>query len=156
MRWFAVGEEATGVIAIGQQATGVIAIGQLATGVIAIGQLARGVIVVGQLALGVVCIGQLAVGVAWAGGMLGIGGTTPGLFVLAPFGRVPLGSVLRLRPQLPDRSQLRIWKLVPWLLGVALWVTLAGRPLLDDLRRTDGILGDDVPATTVPERRVLR
>ena len=74
VKWFAVGQEAVGVIAIGQLATGVIAIGQRATGVVAIGQLARGVFVVGQLAYGVVAIGQLGIGVGVVGGMIGVGG----------------------------------------------------------------------------------
>lgn len=74
IKWFAVGQEAVGVIAVGQVATGVIAIGQGATGVIAIGQLARGIFVVGQLAYGVVAIGQLGIGVGLVGGMVGIGG----------------------------------------------------------------------------------
>ena len=66
MRFFAVGQEAIGVIAIGQQATGIIAVGQLATGVIAVGQLARGVIVIGQWAVGLVALGQLYVSIGRA------------------------------------------------------------------------------------------
>ncbi|RLB53801.1 MAG: hypothetical protein DRJ42_10890 [Deltaproteobacteria bacterium] len=74
MRFFDIGQEASGFIAIGQEAVGFIAIGQLAVGFIAIGQLARGVFVVGQLAIGVVAVGQLAVGV-WGGvGMVTIAG----------------------------------------------------------------------------------
>ncbi len=74
MRFFDIGQEASGFIAIGQEAVGFIAIGQLAVGFIAIGQLARGVFVVGQLAVGVVAVGQLAVGV-WGGvGMVTIAG----------------------------------------------------------------------------------
>lgn len=87
MRWFDVGQEATGVIAVGQLATGVIAIGQMATGVVAVGQLARGVFVVGQLSLGVAAVGQVGFGVGWVGGLVGIGGRAGFGFVLGLFGR---------------------------------------------------------------------
>ena len=142
------------MIAVGQQATGIVAVGQLATGVIAIGQLARGVIVVGQLAVGVVALGQLAVGVGWAAGLVGAGGTSGGLFVVAPFGDVSLRSMATLRPKL-RRRPLRLWALAPWIAAIALWVFAAALPLADELTRPGGILQDPV-STTVPVPPVLR
>jgi hypothetical protein len=63
-----------GFFAIGQEAVGVIAFGQLALGVVAIGQLARGVFAVGQLAVGVFAAGQGAVGLWHGSGMVAIAG----------------------------------------------------------------------------------
>lgn len=89
MKFFDIGQEATGFIAVGQIATGVIAIGQMATGVIAIGQLARGVVAVGMGAFGIVSVGMLAGGVVQATGMIGIAGMRgKGIVVpLMPFPR---------------------------------------------------------------------
>lgn len=94
IQFFAVGQEATGVIAVGQMATGVIAIGQMATGFIAIGQLARGVVAVGMLSVGVVSVGMLSGGLAYSVGMIGVGGTGKGAIV-------PLVPILPARPKLP-------------------------------------------------------
>ena len=96
------------MIAFGQKATGIVAVGQLATGVIAIGQLARGVIVVGQMAVGFVALGQLAVGVAWVAGMIGVGGTSGGILVVAPFGNVSLASMWKMRPKFVRRRPFRL------------------------------------------------
>jgi hypothetical protein len=74
MKFFDVGQHASGFIAIGQEATGFFALGQVATGVIAVGQLARGGFVVGQLAFGLVGWGQCGIGVYHAAGMVGVGG----------------------------------------------------------------------------------
>jgi hypothetical protein len=74
MKFFDVGQHATGFIAVGQHATGFFALGQGATGVVAVGQLARGVVAIGQLAFGLVGWGQLGAGVFHAVGMLGVGG----------------------------------------------------------------------------------
>jgi hypothetical protein len=100
MQFFAVGQEAHGVIAIGQMATGVIAIGQVATGVIAIGQVARGVVAVGMLAFGLVSLGMVSVGLIFAAGILGAGGRA------GPGGIIPLVPTPRRKPQLPTRSTL--------------------------------------------------
>jgi hypothetical protein len=83
VKFFDVGQEATGFIAIGQIATGFIAIGQMATGVIAIGQLARGVVAVGMGAIGLVSVGMLSGGVVHATGMLGMSGM-PGKGLILP------------------------------------------------------------------------
>ena len=155
MRFFAVGQEAIGVIAIGQQATGIVAVGQLATGVIAVGQLARGVIVVGQLAVGLVALGQLAVGVAWAAGMVGIGGSSGGLLVLAPFGKVSFASMRRLRPKFVPRRPFRAWMVLPFIAACGVWVSAAAIPLAHELGRVGGIFKEATP-TTVPGPNVLR
>ncbi len=63
-----------GFFAIGQEAVGVIAIGQTALGVFALGQQARGVIAIGQMAIGVVALGQLSIGALWSTGMVGLAG----------------------------------------------------------------------------------
>ena len=150
MKLLAVGTEPVGVIAIGQNATGVLAIGQLATGIVAIGQLARGAVVVGQLGLGLVAIGQLAVGVLWAGGMVGLAATSgPGL-VVGPFGRL---SPLRLfrrstgpafSPARPTAARMVVGAVLVAVLGT-LWWLAAGRPIVDDLTRTGGILVEAPP-----------
>lgn len=133
LRWFDVGEEAQGVIAIGARATGVIAIGQLATGVIAIGQVARGVFCVGQLAAGMVVLGQLSFGVTFNAAMLGVGGTSPGWFVLPLFDR-RRGPLAQLGEPV---GALR-------LLGVAVlmvaWYALVATDLVPALLGTGGIL----------------
>ncbi len=100
MQFFAVGQEAHGVIAIGQMATGVVAIGQMATGVIAVGQVARGVVAVGMLAFGLVSFGMISVGLIFAAGMLGAGGRS------GPGGILPLVPTPRRTPKLPQRSTL--------------------------------------------------
>jgi hypothetical protein len=107
--------------------------------VIAIGQLSRGVFAVGQLAVGVVTIGQLSAGLAWAGGMVGVGGTSgPGL-VLGLLGR------LRLRPRLRfeaarNRSALSV--VLRSLVGVGVlalvWFVALG-PLLHELTKVGGV-----------------
>lgn len=148
MRFIAVGQQSVGVFAFGQEATGIVAVGQLATGVIAIGQLARGVIVIGQLAIGLVSFGQLVIGPVWATGMLGIGGTTGGLIVAAPFGRVPLRSVVRLRPKRTPRPDVPMWMRLLLLLALAAWVVAAGLPLLHELTRVGGILRSAKPVLT--------
>ena len=155
VRFFAVGQEAIGVIAIGQQATGIIAVGQLATGVIAIGQLARGVIVVGQMAVGLVALGQLAVGVAWAAGMVGVGGSSGGLLVLAPFGKVSFASMRRLRPKFVPRRPFRAWMLLPFIAACGIWIFAATIPLVHEVGRDAGIFKEATP-TTVPGPKVLR
>lgn len=100
IQFFAVGQEATGVIAIGQMATGVVAIGQMATGVIAIGQLSRGVVAVGMLSVGLVSVGMLSFGLVYCIGMLGAGGMRGPGFV------VPLVPILPKRPKLPGLGSL--------------------------------------------------
>jgi hypothetical protein len=155
LRWFAVGQSPTGVIAIGQVPTGLVAIGQGATGVVAIGQLARGVIALGQLAVGVVAFGQVSLGAAWSGGMLSVGGVEgPTLLGTGLFGRLPLTSLLRLRI---DDVELRAHPGRARWIAICLWLAIAGLvwitalgPLLHDLTRVGGILRDPPPP------RVLR
>ena len=139
VRVISFGAEAKGFIAIGQLATGVIAIGQLATGVIAIGQLSRGVFAVGQLSLGVVTFGQLSAGLAWAGGMLGVGGTAGPGVVFGLLGR------LRVRPRLRferarDLSTLSIGLRAFVAVGVLalVWFVALG-PLLHELTKVGGV-----------------
>ena len=139
MRAISFGAEAKGIIAIGQLATGVIAIGQLATGVVAIGQLSRGVFAVGQLSLGVVAFGQLSAGLAWAGGMLGVGGTAGPGVVFGLLGR------LRVRPQWrfePTDSRRTTSVVFRTFVGAALlalvWFVALG-PLLHELTRVGGV-----------------
>ncbi len=146
MRWFAVGGEPVGVVAIGLAPTGVLAIGQFATGVIAIGQLSRGVIVVGQLAVGVFALGQLAVGAAWAGGMLGLGGT----YGLSMLGWGAAGYWLPWRPGTldvkPARSPFTL--LVRGLVFVAilaLVIYVAVEPVTDAVFNEGGIFRERVP-----------
>jgi hypothetical protein len=100
IQFFAVGQEATGVIAVGQMATGVIAIGQMATGVIAIGQLSRGVVAIGMLSVGLVSVGMLSFGLVYCVGMLGAGGMRGAGFV------IPLVPILPKRPKLPGLGSL--------------------------------------------------
>lgn len=100
IQFFAVGQEATGVIAVGQMATGVVAIGQGATGFIAIGQMARGVIAVGMLSVGIVSVGMLSFGLAYSVGMIGAGGKNGGGLIL------PLVPLLPKRPKLPGLGSL--------------------------------------------------
>ena len=146
------------MIAFGQKATGIVAVGQLATGVIAIGRLARRVIVVGQMADGFVALGQLAVGVAWVAGMIGVGGTSGGILVVAPFGNVSLASMWKMRPKFVRRRPFRLWMVVPFLAGTALRVAVAALPLAHDLFRDGGILKGPTPSvpTTVPGPTMLR
>ncbi len=134
MKWFAFGQEATGVIAVGQIATGVIAIGQLATGVVAVGQVARGVVVVGQLALGVGATGQIGAGALYGAGMLGLGAFAGGLLPIPLFGTVRLNDIIHLRFRLAERGPgvspgrivyiAAVLALVTWAVIVPLWGAL--------------------------------
>lgn len=154
MRWFAVGQSPTGVVAIGQVPTGVIAIGQGATGVIAIGQLARGVIVFGQLTVGLIAFGQVSVGAVWSGGMLSIGGVGgPSLLGTGLFGRLGLRSLVRLRlgrfeahRPAPRRRAIAV---AVWVVVAALVWFVALGPLLHDLTRVGGILRQAPPGPRV-------
>ena len=148
MRFFAVGQDAVGVIAIGQQATGVIAIGQLATGVVAIGQLARGVVVFGQLAVGIVSVGMLSLGVAWCVGMVGVGATSGGGLVASPLGVVPFSAIRRLRPHFRPSLRHRPLLWLPVIAIAALWFFAVDRPLVHELTRAGGILHDAPKAPT--------
>jgi hypothetical protein len=134
VKWFAFGQEATGVIAIGQLATGVIAIGQVATGVIAIGQGARGVVAVGQLAIGAVATGQIGVGVLYGAGMLGLGTFAGGLIPVPLMGTLGLDDVLHLRFRRRQRGPrigagrlayiAAVLALVTWAVMLPLWGAL--------------------------------
>ncbi len=68
--FFAIAQEANGVIALGQVAVGVIAVGQLAIGGVAIGQLGFGLVGAGQLGIGVYAAGGLGIGGRGVGGIL--------------------------------------------------------------------------------------
>ena len=139
MRVISFGAEANGFIAIGQLATGVIAIGQLATGVVAIGQLSRGVFAVGQLSVGVVSLGQLSAGLAWAGGMVGIGGTAgPGL-VLGLLGRLRLRPRVQFERARPHRTLSIVLRAFVGVGLVALVWFVALGPLLHELTRVGGV-----------------
>ena len=148
VRWFAVGQEANGVIALGQFATGVIAIGQIATGVIAIGQVARGVVAVGQLALGVVTFAMVSAAVLWAGGMVGIAARAGLGFVL---GLLPQANAQvedgpsEFDPHAAPQASLSLWK-VALLAALAVgWWFAAAMPLYDALTAPGGALNYERP-----------